>query len=163
MNTAIRAQAVQSALAKYRDTEFAWGSNDCLHLFRTVMIKMGAKGLPKIPTYRTERTALKRLAQTGHDSLENLLLDHCIEIAPAWGVVGDIGTVQGEEALSAIVIRTDNGKWLGWSNDDPDTDVPVFKVVNLLTDQLRLFRLPTTQYERDETARIIASLETPNV
>lgn len=125
MNAAERAQAVQSALAKYRGTAFEWGKTDCLHLARSVLVKIGAKGLPKPPNYSTELQAIRRLKKQGHDSLESLLLAYCIEIPPAWAVVGDIGTVAGDGRISAAVVCA-GGSWLGWPADHPE-----FAVVKL--------------------------------
>ena len=132
MNAAERALAVQSGLDKYRDTVFAWGSTDCLRLARSVLIKMGAKGLPRIPNYSTETQAIRRMKEQGHRSLESLLGAHCIEIPPAMAMVGDLGTVRGDGSLSAIIVCA-GGKWLGWP-----ADYPTFAVVTVSPD--RVFR-----------------------
>ena len=118
MNTATRALAVQAALKKYRGTVFAWGSNDCLRLARTVLVKIGAVGLPKIPRYSSELTAIRRLKEQGHDTLEALLMDHCIEVPPSMALPGDLGVLKGDGAISAIVVSA-GGKWLGWPADHP--------------------------------------------
>ena len=132
MNAATRAQAVQSALKKYRGKPFSWGCNDCLNLARTVLVKIGAKGLPKIPPYKSELTAIRRLKEQGYDTLESLLSAYCIEIPPAWAVVGDIGVIEGDCALPALVVSA-GGKWLGWPADHP-----TFAVVTIKPD--RVFR-----------------------
>lgn len=134
MNTASRAQAVQKALDKYRGTAFAWGDTDCLHLARTVLVGIGAKGLPRLPRYSTERAALRQLKKQGHYTLESLLAEYCIEIPPAMAVPGDVATIQGEGALSAIVVCA-GGKWLGWP---ADADGPHFGSLTLTPD--RVFR-----------------------
>ncbi|GLQ20399.1 DUF6950 family protein [Algimonas porphyrae] len=130
MSTALRAEAVQSALDKYRDTSFEWGRNDCLRLARTVLVGIGAKGLPRIPRYGSELTAIRRLKEQGHDTLENLLAEHCVEIPPSMALPGDLGTIKGDGALSAIVVCA-GGKWLGWP-----AETAVFAPVGLRPEQL---------------------------
>jgi hypothetical protein len=130
MNTARRAQAVQAALKKYRGKPFVWGEVDCLHLARTVLIKIGATGIPLLPNYSTEMQAIRRLRKQGHDTLESLLSDYCIDVPPAFALAGDLGVVRGEGALSAIAVYA-GGKWLGWPADHP-----TFAVVTMKPDQV---------------------------
>jgi hypothetical protein len=113
MNNAERVAAVQRALKKYDGTVFKWGEHDCLRLARTVLVGCGAT-LPRLPTYSTERAAIRQLKKAGHDSLASLLREHCQEWPAAFGLAGDVGVVRGDGALDALVVRTDNGKWLGW-------------------------------------------------
>lgn len=134
MNTAARAQAVQRALDKYRETQFSWGDTDCLHLVRTVLVGIGARGLPRLPTYSTERAAIRQLKKRGYDSLEGLLSEYCMEIPPAMALPGDVGTIRGNAALSAGVVCA-GGKWLGWPHPD---DGPHFGPLNLTPS--RVFR-----------------------
>ena len=118
MNTAQRALAVQHALEKYRDTSFKWGARDCIKCARTVGAKLSTKPLPKMPPYSSELTAIRRLKEKGHDTIESLLSAHCIEIPPAMGMTGDIGTIKGNGHLSAVVVSA-GGVWLGWAADHP--------------------------------------------
>lgn len=125
MNTALRAAAVQKTLGKYRGKPFVWGESDCLRMARSVLVSLGVKGLPRLPTYSSELTAIRRLKQQGHDTLDGLLSEHCIQIPPSMALPGDLGVVRGAGSLSAIVVSA-GGKWLGW----PAEDAP-FAVVTL--------------------------------
>jgi hypothetical protein len=132
MNTAQRARAVEETRLKYRGKPFVWGSEDCLHLARTVLIKVGATGIPRLPNYSNEMQAIRQLKKQGHSSLESLLSDYCIEIPPALATPSDLGVITGEGSLSAIGVCA-GGKWLGWP-----ADYPTFAVVSMKPD--RVFR-----------------------
>lgn len=130
MNTAERALAVQDVLSDYRGTAFAWGERDCLQMTRNLFVKLGAEGLPKIPKYTSELTAIRRLKEAGHDNLESLLSDYCISIPTSWAMLGDLGIVKGHGALPAIIINSGSG-WLGW----PD-GFPVFSEMRVKPDMV---------------------------
>lgn len=132
MNTAHRAEAVQKALTKYRNKPFKWGATDCIKCARTVGVKLSAAPLPKVPSYSSEKTAIRRLKEMGYDTLEDLLLSVCIEIPPAFAIPGDVGTVKGNASLSAVIVNA-GPVWLGWSADHP-----VFAVMTVKPE--RVFR-----------------------
>lgn len=135
ISTADRADAAQYAFNKYQGTAFAWGSDDCLHLARTVLIKQGAKGLPKVPAYKSELTAIRRLKRQGFETLPDLLGSICTELPLAMAITGDLATVPGKGSFSAIIVCAGNS-WLGWNPEEgvfgsvtlaPGTPIRVFR------------------------------------
>ncbi|MGB6229869.1 MAG: hypothetical protein WBF53_07055 [Litorimonas sp.] len=145
MNTQFRAETVDRILKEYRGREFAWGRADCVRAARRLLVALGAKGLPRMTDirYSSERTALRRLKEQGHDSLESLLSTYCTEIPVAWALPGDLGTIRGDSSLSAITVCA-GPAWLGWTAESPD-----FSVLTLTPE--RVFRLAETDKERAYT------------
>ena len=109
-----RVAAVRKVAAKYEGKPFAYGTADCIRLARSTLVALGAKGLPRTPRYTSEKTALRRLAEAGHESLESLIAAHATPIPASRALPGDLGILPGAGALRACVVYAGNGLWLGW-------------------------------------------------
>lgn len=115
MNDLLRRQrALQKTVAKYRGRAFERGRADCATMFRSHLVAMGHKGIPKIPVYRNEEQAKKRLAEMGHKSLESLLDSLLPRIPYAHALEGDIVLVKGEDSLDCIMVKISARKVMGW-------------------------------------------------
>lgn len=105
------------------------GKTDCAHLFRSHLVAMGHRGLPKIPAYSSPagaRAALgKVLRGLGGDDQGDLrdLADALLPaIAPAAMLPGDIAFTEADPGVpawraGALVIFLSSGKVLGWHPD----------------------------------------------
>ena len=110
MDLLFRRQAVDATLARFRDSAFQWGKNDCVRMAIFHVRKMGhTVKLAKSGSYSTPAGALRALKAAGYNSLFAALSDRFEEIAPAMALPGDIIALPSDnESLPALAIRVSN-------------------------------------------------------
>lgn len=111
-----RQEALAKTMAKYRGKPFVWGKSDCMTMFRSHMVAMGVKGLPKAPEYSSALGAKRALKTMGFDTVGDLLDSLLPRIAPAAALPGDVIMVEGSDALDCVTISV-GFKAFGWHED----------------------------------------------
>lgn len=114
-----RQRALAHVMAKYRGKPCDFATADCVRMARTMLVKMGHRGLPKLPRYSTLIGAKRALTKAGfadvHAMLDAVLPER--RIAPAAMLPGDLMVVPGEDGLGAIWVNVGNARALGWHQD----------------------------------------------
>jgi hypothetical protein len=111
-----RQQVLAYLVAKYRGAACDFRTADCVRMARTLLIRMGHKGVPKLPRYRSLTGAKRALAARGWKTTADML-DAVLpgrRIPPAMMLPGDLAVVGDEQGLGAIWVRVDNGRMMGW-------------------------------------------------
>jgi hypothetical protein len=121
-----RTAALEKTLRKYRGKPFKWGETDCVKMARSHLRLMGHKP-PPIPRYYSAIGARRALAETGCDTLAELLDLYLPRIAPAAMLPGDLAMLPGEPPFDAVVIALPGGKVACWRDPAPT-------LVNLVVD-----------------------------
>lgn len=112
-----RQQALEKTVRKYRGQPFEWGKSDCVTMARSHLVKMGHRGLPKLPKYRDAIEAKRALKKTGHGTLEALLDSLLPRIAPAMMLPGDLGLMGDEDGGRDALVISVGHKVMGWHQD----------------------------------------------
>lgn len=123
-----RNAALAKTLKKYRGKPFVWGESDCMTLFRSHMVAMGQKGLPKSPKYSNALGAKRALKSLGFDTVEALLDSLLPRISPAKALPGDVILVEGSEGLDCVTISV-GFKAFGWHEDAEGAAILVHREV----------------------------------
>lgn len=113
----LRRAAVIATQERFQDKPFDWSkSATCIHLVRFHAAQMGHK-VPIVPKFRSALGAKKALKETGFDSLPDLLDSMFERIPPAFMRVGDILAVPADDEWTALVVKGDKTKFLGWHEE----------------------------------------------
>jgi hypothetical protein len=115
-----RVRLTQTTVDKFRDTDLAWGGNDCLRMFAFHLRQFGYKvPLSKYGGYSTMRGAIAALRNT-HKTMAAGIESYGLQrIGYAAALPGDIYTLPGEGSdWEAITIYLGNGRALGFGDMD---------------------------------------------
>lgn len=107
-------------MKRYRRQPLDWKTRDCVRMARQHLKSMGHK-VPALPRYASARGALGALRRAGYADLEAVFDAQLPRIAPAEMLPGDIGLVEGEGPLDAVLILVSTSKALGWHGDHDET------------------------------------------
>ena len=116
-----RQAALARTLARYRDRAFDWrAGHTCVHLARFHLRQMGHKP-ERVPQFRSERGALRALAERGCRTVADLLdlQPGLARIAPAMMLPGDLAVVEGAEGVDTVALCLNAHKLAGWHEDAP--------------------------------------------
>ncbi|RKF23382.1 hypothetical protein D6851_02610 [Altericroceibacterium spongiae] len=123
MDLATRAIATERVLERYRDKPFSWFGANCIRLARMQAQEMG-HDVPPVPNFRTALGAKRALKKMGAGSVAGLLDLYFPRLpAPAFGIVGDLAVLRGDEdsgGLEAVCIVDGYGNLFGWHTIVPD-------------------------------------------
>lgn len=112
-----RQRALDKTMKRYRDVPFEWGKSDCMTMFRSHMVAMGNRKIPKQPKYSTALGAKRALTEMGFETVEALLDSLLPRIPPASALPGDIILAPGSEGLACLTICVGQ-KAFGWHEDE---------------------------------------------
>jgi hypothetical protein len=124
-----RRDAAQATLDKIRAKPMKLGSRDCLRKDAHHLRLLGySVKLPPAGSYKTVRSALRKLRELGHADLPAAIDSIGLKrIVPAAAIVGDIVQVpwseNADDPLCALMILLGNGRAVGYHEDRPGADV----------------------------------------
>lgn len=116
-----RRRAVEKVKARFDGKSFLLGRRDCIRLAGAMLTALGHK-VPKIPPYKNELGALRRLKEQGASNVTELLDGLGLpRIAPAAALMGDLIFMpgDGDKAIGSVTVSLGNGAVLGFHDTQP--------------------------------------------
>lgn len=138
---AIRQQATEKTLARFRDKPFSWAGSNCVRLARTHAVNMGHK-LPPIPRFASALGAKRALAARGADSVPALLDQYFARLpGPAYAWLGDLIAVPGDPALGLDAIGIADGQGNVWIWSEQSDAAGLSALLAIEADAIAAWRL----------------------
>ena len=138
---AVRQEATEKTLARFKGKPFAWAGANCIRLARTQAGNMGHK-LPPLPQIRSALSAKRALAARGADNVTALLDQYFTRLpGPAYAWLGDLVALPGDPALGidAVGIADGQGNVWCWTQLNQERELTALLIVN--ADALAAWRL----------------------
>jgi len=112
-----RQRALAFVMEKYKGKPCDFVEADCVRMARTLLVKMGRRGLPKMPRYSDLPGARRALKAAGFKNLTELFDSLLERIPPATMLPGDLALLADDAGMGAAAVNYGNGKLLGWHED----------------------------------------------